>query len=101
MSPDYAAPRVGIIGLGTIGRTHIATWRANGITPVAFADAVPAALEAAVAEHGGEGFADGLALIASGSVDIVSICTPPVFHRELAIAALEAGVAVLCEKPMA
>jgi len=101
MPADQRTPRVGIIGLGTIGRTHIATWLANGISPVAYADAVPAALEAAMTEHGGEGFADGLGLIASGTVDIVSICTPPVFHRGLAIAALEAGVAVLCEKPMA
>jgi len=94
-------PRVGIIGLGAIGRTHIATWQANGITPVAYADAVPAALEAIIAEHGGRGFSDGIALIESGSVDIVSICTPPLFHKELVIAAAEAGVAVLCEKPLA
>jgi predicted dehydrogenase len=94
-------PRVGIIGLGSIGRTHIATWQANGITPVAFADAVPAALEATIDQHGGEGFADGIELIRSGKIDIVSICTPPLFHKDLAIAAAEAGVAVLCEKPLA
>lgn len=94
-------PRVGIIGLGGIGRTHIASWRANGITPVAFADAVPHAVEAALTEHGGKGFTSGLDLIRSGSGDIISICTPPASHRELAIAAAQAGVAVLCEKPLA
>jgi predicted dehydrogenase len=94
-------PRVGVVGLGSIGRTHIASWKANGVTPVAFADAVPAALEATVAEHGGKAFNDGIALIRSGTVDIVSICTPPLFHRELAVAAAEAGIAVLCEKPLA
>lgn len=94
-------PRVGVIGLGAIGRTHIATWKAIGVTPVAFADAVPAALEATVAEHGGEGFNDGIEMIRSGKIDIVSICTPPLFHKDLAIAAAEAGVAVLCEKPLA
>jgi predicted dehydrogenase len=98
---EGATPRVGVIGLGGIGRIHIASWTATGVAPVAFADAVPAALEATVAEHGGEGFADGVELIRSGRVDIVSICTPPLFHRELAIAAAEAGVAVLCEKPLA
>jgi predicted dehydrogenase len=101
MGTGTGQPRIGVIGLGSIGRTHIATWKANGITPVAFADAVPAALEAAVSEHGGEGFADGIELIRSGKVDIVSICTPPLFHKDLAIAAAEAGVAVLCEKPLA
>lgn len=98
---ENSAPRVGVIGLGAIGRIHIAAWKANGVTPVAFADAVPAALEMAVTEHGGEAFADGIELIRSGKVDIVSICTPPRFHRELAIAAAEAGLAVLCEKPLA
>ena len=94
-------PRVGIIGVGTIGRTHVNSWKANGVTPVAYADANPTALETTVAEFGGEGFADGLDLIASGTVDIVSICTPPVFHKDLVIASVETGVAVLCEKPMA
>jgi predicted dehydrogenase len=92
---------VGVIGTGNIGRTHIRTWQAVGVTPVAYADANARALEATVAEHGGQGFADGLDLIRSGNVDLVSVCTPPVFHRDLVIAALEAGVAVLCEKPMA
>jgi predicted dehydrogenase len=94
-------PRVGVIGLGAIGRLHIATWNALEVQPAALTDAVPATLEAVIAEHGAEGFGDGIALITSGTVDIVSICTPPLFHRELAIAAAESGVAVLCEKPLA
>ena len=40
-------------------------------------------------------------MIRSGRVDIVSICTPPAFHKDLAIAALNAGLTVLCEKPLA
>ncbi len=94
-------PRVGVIGAGSIGKTHIRAWQANGVTPVAFADANPAALGAVIAEYGGEGYADGLDLISADTIDIVSICTPPRFHADLAIAALDAGIAVLCEKPMA
>lgn len=102
MSPSTSTmPRVGVIGLGSIGRTHINAWLANGISPVAFADAVPAAVDATVSEHGGEGFNDGIKLIQSGTIDIVSICTPPLFHKEIAISAAETGVAVICEKPLA
>ena len=93
--------KLGVIGTGTIGRTHLNAWQANGISPVALADAVPASLESAVTEYGGTGFADGAALIASGLVNVISICTPAKWHPELAVAALEAGIAVLCEKPLA
>ena len=101
MTASLTTPRVGIIGLGGIGRTHIAAWQANGITPVAFSDTVPALLDAAIAAHGGTPYASATDLIQSGTVDIVSICTPPAFHADLAIAALEAGVATICEKPLA
>jgi predicted dehydrogenase len=44
---------------------------------------------------------DWRALVASDEVDLVDICTPGDTHAEIAIAALDAGKHVLCEKPMA
>ena len=44
---------------------------------------------------------DWRALLARDDVDLVSIVTPPATHMEMALAALDAGKAVLCEKPMA
>lgn len=98
---EQPLPRVGIIGAGGIGATHLRAWAAHGVTPAAIAEARPETLAKAVAEHGGEPFADASDLIAGGLVDVVSICTPPAFHAEIAIAALEAGIGVLCEKPLA
>ncbi len=95
------APRIGIIGLGGIGRKHIATWTELGLPPVAVTDAIPAVREEAATSTGGRVFDSGEALVRNGEVDIVSICTPPAFHKELAITAIEAGLTVLCEKPLA
>ena len=44
---------------------------------------------------------DWRALIADPEVEVVSVTTPNAFHAEMAIAALEAGKHVWCEKPMA
>ena len=45
--------------------------------------------------------ADWRELIERDDVDLVSVVTPPATHKEITIAALERGKAVLCEKPMA
>ena len=44
--------------------------------------------------------ADPRDVIVSDKVDAVYIATPPAYHGELAVAALERGLAVLCEKPL-
>lgn len=40
-------------------------------------------------------------VISRADIDIVDICTPPQFHREIALAAIAAGKHVFCEKPIA
>jgi len=46
-------------------------------------------------------FKDWRELVSSGEIDAVSIATPPYLHHEMALEAMRAGKAVLCEKPMA
>ena len=101
---------VGLIGTGYMGKCHALAW--NGVKPV-FGDGprvrlvhlaeVSADLAAQRAEAFGfeKSTSDWRALIADPEVEVVSVTTPNAFHAEMAIAALEAGKHVWCEKPMA
>jgi predicted dehydrogenase len=109
--------KVGLIGLGAIGRMHFACWqKCPGAQLVALSARDPKKLAGEwsgqefnlgdqAAQHvdlsGFAKYADALALIADPNVDAVDICTSTPQHAPLAIAALRAGKHVLCEKPMA
>ena len=103
MTEELHAPglRIGVVGCGGIGRTHLQAYRAIGAAPVALAEPNPAALAAVQTEYGGQPFADYREMLAAAALDAISICTPPATHAEIAEAALGAGIAVLCEKPLA
>ena len=102
--------RVAMIGYGFMGATHSVGWRQ---APRMFdlPDAVEMAVVvgrnadavAAAAEKWGwaESATDWREVIARDDIDIVDIVTPGDSHAEIAIAALEAGKHVLCEKPLA
>ncbi len=101
---------VGLIGTGYMGKCHALAW--TGVQAV-FGDTAAirrvmlCEVEEGLArrradEFGFEGStADWRALIADPRVDVVSITTPNALHAPMAIAALEAGKHVWCEKPMA
>lgn len=94
--------RLGIIGMGNIGRYH-ADYLLNGKVSRCQLTAVADALAPldSWAARGLKTFPEGEALIRSGSVDAVIIATPHYQHTTLGIAALEAGLHVLVEKPIA
>ena len=92
--------KIGIIGCGGISRCHVDGYAANDAEVTAVTDVSAEAAEKLAVETGATVYPDYRALLASG-VEVVSICTPPFAHEEAAIAALAAGVHVLCEKPMA
>jgi predicted dehydrogenase len=95
--------RLGIVGLGAQGSMYgrlIADGRVPGMVVGALCDTDPAALAAAVERHPGvPAHADHASLLASGDVDAVVTCVPHYLHPEMGIAALEAGVHALVEKP--
>jgi predicted dehydrogenase len=94
--------RIGIIGCGGIANAHINAYNAvGGTTITAVTDVRAEAAAAAAAElPDAVPVADVPAMIAAG-VDAVSVCTPPSTHPEICMPLLEAGIPVLCEKPLA
>lgn len=97
------ALRVGIIGCGGIARCHVDGWTTNGCTITAVTDVQPKAMDQFIRDIEGDvaKFQDAARLIDSGLVDVVSVCSPPAAHAESVVYALQKGVHVLCEKPMA
>ena len=93
--------RWGIVGYGWVARDHMApAIRAAGGTLAAVADPCPAAR--ALAEAGGAtAYPSTEALIDGGGCDLVYVATPNHRHAEPVSAAADAGLPVLCEKPMA
>src|SRR5918997_845745 len=93
--------RIGLIGLGRIGAFHAETLSAlPSVTSLVVTDAVPAAIDPVVKQLGVEAAETPEKLLASG-VDGVVIAAATDAHPELIVAAVEAGVPVFCEKPVA
>jgi len=96
--PSGIGLRVGLVGAGFIGRTHLAAWRSEGFDVVVF-DVDPAR-SSSLAEPFGASAAPSIeALLAA--TDVVDICTPTHLHASVAVAAARAGRHVICEKPLA
>lgn len=105
-----AALGVGLIGTGYMGKCHALAW--NNVTSV-FGDVERPRLvtlaevnsELAAKKAAEFGFARSTGnwrdLLSDPEIDVISVTTPNAFHPEMAIAALEAGKHVWCEKPMA
>lgn len=92
--------RVVVIGAGDMGARHARHWAAAGARVVGVVDPDRPRAESSAAETGAEALAtvdDALAL----APQAVSVCTPTHLHARYAIAALERGAHVLCEKPVA
>ena len=96
-----SAPRWGIAGFGWVARDHMApAIEAAGGVVRAVAD--PSPLAQASAESASLfAFDDTTAMLASGEVDLLYVATPNNAHLGPVLAACEAGVPVLCEKPLA
>ena len=94
--------KVGVIGLG-MGRHHVSGYQSHpGCKVVAISDLNETLLKEMGDKFGVEKrYTSAEEMLAQEKLDVVSVATPNKFHKPLAVAALEAGCHVLCEKPMA
>ena len=94
---------VGLIGTGMIGSLHARNLagRTRGAKLAAVMDIDQARASAVAAECGARAMSDANELIASHDVDALLIASPDDSHAELALACIQAGKPVLCEKPLA
>jgi predicted dehydrogenase len=92
--------RLGIVGLGNMGKAHLANIRAGkveGLRVTCLCESVgtlPKLLE------GESAYTDVNAMIHSGKIDAILICTPHYSHTSIGIEALKTGLHVLVEKPI-
>lgn len=94
--------RFGLIGAGGIGRLRAAALAgADGHRLAAVADADRARAQSLARGAHASIYDDYQTLLRDAEIDAVMISTPPQFHEAIAVAALEAGKHVLCEKPLA
>ena len=107
--------RVGIVGFGFMGRQHLKCYRSlRGVRVAAICDGDKARLKGSEKNKGNIGgddaaldlgdislYTDFEKMLAEERLDAVSITLPTFMHRDFTVKALEAGLHVLCEKPMA
>jgi UDP-N-acetylglucosamine 3-dehydrogenase len=94
--------RVGLVGAGFMGGVHLDAYA--GIPDVEVVGVADTRIEAAVAGAemvGARPYASYEELVAAEDVEVVDICLPTAFHRDLAIRAAGEGRHVILEKPKA
>ncbi|MGG0461848.1 Gfo/Idh/MocA family protein [Priestia aryabhattai] len=98
-----AKVKIGVIGCGSIAQhRHLPEYKMNEqVELVAVCDINTERANSVAQQYGVKAYTDYEELLASGTVEAVSVCTPNYLHAPISVAALNSGVHVLCEKPMA
>ena len=94
--------RVGVAGLGAMGRHHARVWsEIPDVELIAVADVDPAAVERVTRARTFRGYTDIQEMLDAEQLDAISVVVPTSMHERVAVSAMERGVAVLIEKPLA
>jgi predicted dehydrogenase len=93
--------RFAIVGYGMIADAHATAIQASGDAQlIAVADPAPEAQRVAHERWGCSAYESVDRMLGEVKVDAACVCAPPALHRPLAERLLDAGLHVLCEKPL-
>ena len=103
MTESLNPVRVGVIGVGQIGKRHVETYaKMSNVELVAIADLnEPEAQRVGTQWNIPHVYTDFRGLLARDDIQAVDVCLHNNYHMPVTVAALEAGKDVFCEKPMA
>lgn len=94
--------RTAVVGCGHVSARHMASVSANDkCTLVAVCDIVVRKADEKAAEYGVAAYYDFDEMLEKCDFDVLHICTPHYLHCEMSIKAMNKGIHVLCEKPLA
>ena len=101
--PGSKELRVGVVGIGWAGQQHLMAYNGlDGVRIVALAGMEQDLRDSLQAEYSiPNAFADWKDMLEHGGLDAISVAVPTFLHAPIAIAALERGIHVLSEKPIA
>jgi len=102
VSRSFPPLRVGVIGCGRIAQTYLQSLKdVEECKLTGIADVRENVVQSVAAQYDCAGHLDHKQLVDSGAIEAAIVCTPPGTHAEIVRFLLDAGVHVLCEKPLA
>ena len=91
--------KVGIVGVGFMGTTHVAGWAATPAEIVGFTSETQQEAGALAKQYNAKVYSSLDEMLPE--VDVVDICSPTHLHHDMALKAAAAGKHIICEKPLA
>ena len=92
---------VGLVGIGGMGGVHFNAYKnMEDVRVIAVADVRCDMAREKASDYGAKIYASVDELLANEKPDIIDVCTPSYLHADIAVKALDAGIHVVCEKPM-
>lgn len=93
---------VGVIGVGAMGYNHARVYsKLENANLVAVADVVEETVKKVAKKYNTKAYCEIEDLLKDSEIEVVSVCVPTTFHRDVVMQAIEYGKHVLVEKPIA